>query len=1545
MSIRPFFYSLLLTPFLVGGGVMAPLAGAQSSPVGLGESLTCEIANGATLTWEFQEVRPGTLVEWAMDIPAWNLEEEDRVAVRLTAGGQSDVTKELHAGDRTLLVPVHLKEGGRFIVTATSHSPRNLPLSLKVREWSIPQEDRAAFEAEPNNSWKEANPLVIGRTVYGNNEDADYLDNKDERPLKGYAGGLDNPRRSRPGLDWFRFEADWEEARLVFFELDVLDRDVSVNLRTYVQDATGTGVVLFTEGKDPMEIVHDREPERYSKSITRLLEKGTYYLQVNGNHPRYILRSKVYRLPPYSDPQEAVRTGAHYIMNVGDAWVAQVPREGNIYNRIQNMHDSTTRCTACHPSIFSTEAVLTAVKAGYPVEAKSHFRYVIDRIYNGPAPFYGPHEVNWQRYIAIPMQSQGKHGMVLKDFEEFVSQRETPYFERYAPFLRHAWTGMEELHPDEQNGVVPADSNVGFAVRDYIVLSEAARRTGERGYQEIADHVRDLVIDPECNKKTLQDEIHRVWGLAVMAGEQDELRQEREEAIAQLLTYQNEDGGWPDEVSYATDEEKVHRDSAVYTTGQVVWTLYQAGKNLGNCRQIKKAVDYLLSQQKEFGGWFQTTTHENFRTPMRETRYAVMGLASAFPLANDPVRGWGNRGGQEARLPRTDSLVHTLDDLDSLWEVPEEQEEMFTQGLVYLLDHEEPLVRSLAAEALGRVGTPLAIPALVNLLADPGRDVWRSAAWALRQFGNRGEGVEDIKAALSHENPAVRRAACRVFAYHYFGMEHRLDIAEDLMNLTRDENFWTRLEALKTLRQWFYRSGENSFKRKVVDLYIERMGQPEHSAIRSNLAQGMYIMLDENESGGVDIERNIARFPYERDRKAVIEARSHVEQAVLLAPILEALVSGNDLQRQALLASFDGSFFAGRFYARNPRNMIDVGNDREFSFYQDPPSSVLDRVFERVLGADLSPEKLAQAVKLAAFFHVPKNSGSRFIQSRFLDLLDHDDPEVSEQALKFLREEMALVGAESNEDFVARVAGLLENSTDEIREAVLSAVGRNHELLHREPIASLLRSWAGDEGTLSRLLPVVHTDILGEEVALELIRDRWSAFSQEEEARLKLVDQVFERKSLVEAETPHRDLIRILKRISLDEVTGIRESLFKHLEESPKLSASLGMGEVLHSGLTDRSAGIRLRALQLAQNQSEKFWKQGDTQEYLLKLIVDPDPKVRELALESTEKFELVGEEPRFAKRIKSLIKEDAELEKRAREILVAKGIDPASIEAEGGIQSFGVPDLDLFHETVNAIFYEPGADGHSCMECHQNHTILRISEWMGDPSEMPEDLVIQNFNSALKVVNLSDPEQSLILRKPRSPEGQGGETTESPTGLTHVGGPRWPQTTHPGYRALLEWIQDAASSSERRVGKLATVDSYSPDFPAEQVLDNDPRTLWHTEFVGASPGYPHEVVIDLGEPTETSALQYVPRQDGTNGRIKEWEIAVSEDGENWSDPAASGTWENDAAVKTVPLKVGKVRYVRLKGLSSVDGQPFMSAAEIIVLRARETHAPPAPGS
>lgn len=1470
----------------------------------------------------------GGIVEVAAFVPQPDLAEDESIEITISAEGQRDVFKSLNPGDPGMLVPVRVHKAGPLTIRARSTSHRELPLSLRVRTLltaaDADSEAGLAFEAEPNNSFREAAPLAIGRTVYGNNDDTDYLDNEYEKPVKNYANGLDNPVRDRPGLDWFRIDYDRDEPALVFFELDVLDRDVSVNLRTYVLNEDGSDVELFMEGSDPMEIVHDREPERYSKAITRILKRGTYYLQVNGNHPRYILRSKSYPIPPLSSPQDAVRIGAHYIMNVGDAWVAQVPREGNIYRRVQNMHDSTTRCTACHPSIFSTEAVLTAKQAGYAIESKSNFRYVVDRIYNGPTPLYGPFNVNWQRYIAIPMQSQGKHGGILMDFERFISQRETPTFVRYAPFLRHAWNGMEKLHDDEANGVVPADSNVGFAVRDWKVLMEAYRRTGDESYRATADHLKGILTGEKCDQKNIQDKLHRIWAFAIMRDETNDFDTELKAAIDEMMSFQNEDGGWPDVVEPG-------RASAVYTTGQAVWTLTRAGLTLESEPRLRKSIDYIMRQQQSFGGWYQTTTHENFRTPMRETRYAVMALAATHS-AGDPATGWGNRDGKAAQLPRRDSLLNTLDDLDNLWEVPAGEEARFTSALIELLSAEEPLVRSLAAEALGRVGTPAAIEPLAKLLSDPVKDVWRSAAWALRQFGNRGDGIETIQASLRSDDWRIRRAAARIFSYHYFGMDERLDLASELMKLTNDENFWTRLEALKSLRQWFYRSGENAFKREIVDLYIDHMGRDEHSAIRTNLAQGMYIMLDENQAGGVSLERNIARFPYERDRETVLAARRHVEQSVLLEPVMEALTSGNALQKTTLLASFDGSFFAGRFYARNPTGMIDVGNDREFSFYYHPPQSVLDRTFGSLFKSELPPASRSQAIQLASFFFVPRKTSNPELQHFLLASLQNENELVSGAALKTVRDDLVLKRENQNNEIETLLLESLAHNKTEIRLAALESIKRTPEWLNDAKISGHLRGVVEEGSDLPMLLALVDTEVIDDETATRILTENWVEVRDEGE-RVALIDRLFTRRAMLETESPSRDAVQLLRAISVDPSAAVREKLLDRLEQSETLRLSPRIGTVLHSGLSDSSPKIRLRSLQLAQAHME-FWSEPDTIEYTLRLLIDPDPKIRTLALTTVERFDLIKTQPQFARRVKALTA-DAKLKDKATALLTANGYDAAALEADGAIQRFGIPDVDFFREKVNPYFYAEAADGHSCYDCHQNHNILRIAPKPLGEGTMPESSIIENLNSALKVVNLGDPEQSLILRKPRSPRGQGTASPDSPTGLTHVGGPRWETTSDEAYQTMLAWIRDAATSNKRRAGVAASADSYSPDYPPKLALDGDPQTIWHTEFVGATPPFPHEIVIDLGEVISTTAVQYVPRQDSSNGRVKEWELYVSADGVDWGSAVASGEWTDDAAVKTVPLEASDIRYVKLRGLSSVNGLPLMSAAEVIVLRAR----------
>ena len=163
--------------------------------------------------------------------------------------------------------------------------------------------------------------------------------------------------------------------------------------------------------------------------------------------------------------------------------------------------------------------------------------------------------------------------------------------------------------------------------------------------------------------------------------------------------------------------------------------------------------------------------------------------------------------------------------------------------------------------------------------------------------------------------------------------------------------------------------------------------------VRKNLSEGLYIMLDENLGGGVSLQKNIESLP-EAMRPRILEARRAFERDVLLTPVLAALEHGNDLEREAVLDAFDGSFFKGRSFARQPEAMIDVGNDREFGFLYQPELSALEATFTPLLTADLPARARRQAIQLAGFFKLPGRTRSSSIQTALLRRLSDPEPEV-----------------------------------------------------------------------------------------------------------------------------------------------------------------------------------------------------------------------------------------------------------------------------------------------------------------------------------------------------------------------------------------------------------------------------------------------------------------------------------------------------------------------------------------------------------------------
>jgi hypothetical protein len=95
-----------------------------------------------------------------------------------------------------------------------------------------------------------------------------------------------------------------------------------------------------------------------------------------------------------------------------------------------------------------------------------------------------------------------------------------------------------------------------------------------------------------------------------------------------------------------------------------------------------------------------------------------------------------------------------------------------------------------------------------------------------------------------------------------------------------------------------------------------------------------------------------------------------------------------------------------------------------------------------------------------------------------------------------------------------------------------------------------------------------------------------------------------------------------------------------------------------------------------------------------------------------------------------------------------------------------------MFYSTVQPLLEAKGKDGYACVQCHATHTLFNGS-----------------YATALNVIDVQRPEDSLLLRKPTSSaesEGVAGSRT-----VAHGGGVRW-EIGSAEYNAVLNWIRTA---------------------------------------------------------------------------------------------------------------------------------------------------------
>jgi hypothetical protein len=257
----------------------------------------------------------------------------------------------------------------------------------------------------------------------------------------------------------------------------------------------------------------------------------------------------------------------------------------------------------------------------------------------------------------------------------------------------------------------------------------------------------------------------------------------------------------------------------------------------------------------------------------------------------------------------------------------------------------------------------------------------------------------------------------------------------------------------------------------------------------------------------------------------------------------------------------------------------------------------------------------------------------------------------------------------------------------------------------------------------------------------------------------------------------------------------VRQLVFELLARYPQVASNRLLLPLVQGALLDIRAEVRRAAVNLAKLNGEilNFLEASD---YLSRLLVDSDARVRKATLELVDAKKSLAQEPKLAGRVKALMEgeRDKAVRLKAADILRHAGLDPDSVRATANLAKPALPDFELFQRTVNLYFYqESPKDLRACANCHATHRILRLAEPPAAGQQLSKQSLQENYRALLRVIDVSEPEQSLVLRKPLSPSGQGNNDRASPTGLTHVGGTRWSGPDDPAFQAILHWIRSAA--------------------------------------------------------------------------------------------------------------------------------------------------------
>lgn len=1371
---------------------------------------------------------PGSLYSLTVAIrnPA-ELQGDQQVHVAVADVRGVVAEKWLHTADLDFYLTLRPRTRGEVTVSVSAQDADPMPeVETGFHRIRMRSGEPAVIAAAPNGTWQDAEPFEFGQTIFG----AD-----DERPYAP-APGEDRYAAMLKGFQWFRFTFHGTQPRLAYFVLDIADREVPLDVDIFQLGKNGAGqpdVVPYTGGASVYQIEATQNYPGLYKFRTRILKPGeTYYVRVDANHPAYQLHTYDYPVPPYQDPRQAVRTGMDFLINMGDTWLSNTPRRGAVALRTTMVHSDTQLCIACHPTQFTTRGYLTAVANGYPPTQRPALEFLTDRIYNNERPLYGEPGADWVRVIYSARTVASRLPLIEKLFEQNVTHDppRLSFNVPYGNFLKIHYKDRTAMPGDETDGCEPTVSPFEIATQSWQTFQMLYQQTDDRQWLAERDRVEQLALPYE--PKNMIDLNWKIHFLATVGREK--YQTQLDQLLGQLYSFQQPNGMW----AYAFDKEGKPADFISYHS---VLAAALAGRRPETDAHLASAVKALLSAQRPEGSWEGDPVYQGFNTPFRATQFAVMALSTLYPGPDQKPpkeKGWDDAfPAPPTRLAKND-LPRLLSQLDQLWDLAPEP--VLREVRAILATSDQPLAREAAARALGHMADPGSVKRLVAALGDSNKMVQRTAAWALRMIIERRPDAAagaraELTAALASRDARTRWGATQLFNQHF---KYLADDAQLRLALTRDLDDpepAVRLNAARGLWQWYYwKVDDHDARTGIIEALAGRLNRETNPMVRRAVHESLYDALDENtgylgawiEAAATKEDQGRINDGYEavvRDQAQTLARVLRTATPLGRQGILEALWDFHirhyalpQLKANTVAISLPAVFT--RYVSGVPelhesgyeyppyRETADFHYDVQNGFYQTRVGNDSDLIhFFRSSGPELEEALIAclrgadndTKINVLKAGSTLSGAGDERFAEAALHLALDPDPQVRD-TVRYVYEngQRGVLNIDPNgapdRALVQTIAEILNHGSAEAQAValpLLAGLPNNSPWTQESEIISAVR------GLLER------TPRVNNYAQVLTAAASFPELMQDPRLHNQALDAIEDTDGDVQRAGIQIVLARFLNDGALEPVVA---RTFDHLGSSQR---AILIEEVNDPKFMRRHLGVaggavsQDRAYFLGNGQyvykDPDFLDKPLVFRAVVESLSDRDANVRAASLDLLRKVKGIEQNPQFRAAMERLRSDP----NQRLQLIATRVVEGKSLaEALADVQPGSVLDFDFFVSRVEPILAAPGADGKACVMCHATHVIFKLRPPNAEGQFSPQDSEA-NYKYAMRVVDIRNPNLSLMLIKPTRPTDAAGNVDDYLA--THNGGERWQgDESSWQYKTILEWIRGArleASNQSRQ--------------------------------------------------------------------------------------------------------------------------------------------------